>query len=1495
MSKKKKRNRSGPQSQPAANAPSPAAQPEPGVPGTADPLRAPRWLPLLFVVVIAGAAFGAYAGSLDHGFTNWDDNWLITENRHIRALSWENVQRMFNPMAPREELGNEYLPLRDLSYAVNYALDGYQPRGYHATNLLLHIFNALLVMLVAWRLTGRRWIGGVAGLLFALHPVHVESVAWLSSRKDLLATLFMLGSANLYLASRLGRGHLMPSESFVARVRQSKRLAYSLSVLLFVFALMSKMTAVVLPALLLLFELFRGPGLHAASLRRRVLMQAPYWGVALLFTALASHIGSGLMREPYGDGRWQSLLTAISAIARDFQVLFATWPLHAAVDLPVQTGLSLAVVTGALILVTLLALGVAGWRQSRKGDWDNPSRMAVGVLGFGSLWFLIALSPVSNIFVQIGTVFAERYLYIPSIGFCIVVAALGVMAIDRLRRHTPLRPVVHAAGLLVLLAVCGLSAWRTYEAARPWAGSQSLWTHVLERDPGNHVAYFNLGRELEDQAMNESDEARRYDLLARAYEQYDHALQNPARTYRNDPARVLGAMALNQVHRGNAASALELLDRARGHIDQPWRDSIARADIEALLANPRGLALSALGRHEEAVAAFEEALAKSDRYQGARINIAAELGRVALKGDAVDEDKLSRALRHLAEYERIRSRDELSIEARARLRLAEFDKRLALSGRGGEQVVPAALQPLLDEARALYRELVELRAQGAATASARAATLVEAADAFGRASAGDRQAEKYLREALRLKPDYVGLRTLLAQLLFERGDGTSRIEANKFLGDELQRNPAYKPALALKAAGLRQTCVNEIVKLRQGWRSEYIAVRKVDVAANPRFEPSIESLIITFHQREGFRNALMVCVALMRDAVQTDPDHEEGHGLIEGTGVDMAIGMWVSRHPDLRANAEELLRTGFNARPIDGTISEVLTKFYIELAEQVISRPEKADTDARTKREDLDGLLENMLELSERARRILSRKLWDIGLKVQEGKTRLRGEDGLELELSELSRRYAASEFIKAATLLNPENVEALDWLKSFYEEEGNLDEALQVFQKLLKALGHRPELMHGVNLSLAQLQMNYGQQLLNTFKNKLKLGLDEEARKLRDRAVQAYMDALTTTGHLLDFPQDSEKLALPIRLRGAACQRLAYLVTNDAEMYYTLALEAYERQPLDFQEEISEVRKKRSWFYRDPYKKLAELRQIIKEAPAGKDTSDIEADILNLERRIARIEAEALLATGKPEQALRRLDEAFKAPTAELYAVRGRVYLALAKLRDAAENTVLAARDLVRGSTEPEALVDGAELYWTHEALMYEPDQAIRARIAYIQAEDIVAVSLAAMEADAPARARYTALRELIRKRLREVELLATRYYTAAKAAWDMGELEQALANALRAQELAGDSPPVLQRLGRIQRALAERGGPEAEQYANDARGSFMNALRIEHILTGQRLELHLDLIGLLLDVIKDKAGARNWIDIGYRTLESAEGPNVDELRRVYRPKFDELKKRAR
>lgn len=1431
-------------------------------------------------LLICIAGFAVYQHGLGGQFTNWDDNWLITENRHIRGLNADNLQRMFNPMAPREELGNEYLPVRDLSYAVNYALDGLNPRGFQATNLLLHIFNSLLVMLLATRLTGRKLAGGLAGLVFAVHPVHVEAVSWLSSRKDLLAAFFLLLSTHLYLAARRARPGLMSSETFVQRVRQNSRLTYALSLLCFVLALLSKMPAVVLPALLVLLELFCGHGLKGAGAPKRLAWTAPFWAIAALFTALAMKIGTGLMREPYGDGRVQSTLTAVSAIARDFQAMLIGWPMQPVVDMPVQTGLSLPVAIGLLLLLGVMALGVAGWRVSRKG-WDGRRAMLLGLCGLGALWFLVALAPVSNFAVQIGTVFAERYLYIPSIGIALALATLAVITGEKWKG-----PARFAPAALALL-VCALWGWLTTDAVKPWRNSAALWAAVLQQDPENHTAWFNQGRDLQEKALLETDDAKRADLFARALEDYGNALKFEARTYRYDRARVLAAMASIELQREHAEKALELLTQASASVETSWRsrDNPAHAeriaDIEAILANFRGLALSALGRHDEAVASFEEALAKSSRYASARLNLAGEYGRNALAAKPINEDTLNKAWRQLAEYERERGRDEAAIEQRARLRYAEFSRRLELSGKGGETTMPPDLAPLLDEARRLYTELLALRNQGALPRKARARTLVEAAEVFARGRAGDETAETCFREALTLDPDYVGLRTMLSYLLFERG-GKDRLEANKLLAEELRRHPGHKPALRLKAAGLRQAAVDQAAALRQKHLAAYKALRGDD-------NPTWQGLIGAFYRgrkllegRQEFERGLLSVVALMRDAVETDPENEEGLGLIEGTGLEIALGMWFTREPSLRGNAEELLRTGFNARPEDGPVAGVLTQFYLELAEEVInpSKPPTTEEEQKSLREGLNELLENMLTLSERARAMLSGKLVRVARDVADGRLGVRGADGETRDLSETSRHMVAAEFMRAAALLKADNVEALDWLKRHYQDEGNLLEAVKVFSQLVEALKDKPQLLQGVNLSLAQLQADLGQQMLKAFNNKVKLGDNAEARKLRDQAVRAYLDCLATTGGLIDGAVDPDKISFAIRLRGIAAQRLAYLVTADAEKYYTIALQAYARAPLDFETEIVEVRRKRTWFISDPYRKLAELRENLRTLPAGNDAAALEQDIRDLERRIARIEADDLRRQGKLQAALDRLAEPMKSPTPVLYAARGDVYADMARAADTdrrAELLRLAAADYARAVTDPEALLKAATLFWEDEALMFEDNRMAQARMAMTRARDLLKESLETLDPTDPARARSDAMAARARALQEQMEKAGIARMAAARRLHAEGKSQQALGFAQEAVEMLVDYPPAYQLLAAIQRSLgrAQAGQDAALQWFNDARGSLQSALVLPIPLVSDRIALQLELADLLATDLGDKVSARSWVARARGALQQA----LDEI----------------
>lgn len=1484
-------------------------------PQDAPALVSRPWHTWAFVVLVCVACFAVYQHGLGGQFTNWDDNWLITENRHIRGLSWTNIQTMFNPMAPREELGNEYLPVRDLSYAVNYALDGLDSRGYHATNLLLHVFNSLLVMLLAMKLTGRRLAGGLAGLVFAVHPVHVEAVSWLSSRKDLLAAFFLLLSTHLYLAARRPRDGLMASESFVRRVGRDVRLAYGLSLLCFVLALLSKMPAVVLPALLVLIELFfpRGqrahlttgarsvsdgfegktPGANASGSKvalRRVLPTLPFWAVGGLFTALAMKIGTGLMREPYGDGRVQSTLTAISAIARDAQALFIGWPMQAAVDMPVQTGFSLSVAIGALLLAASVALGFFGWRANRAGA------TALGLCGLGALWFLAALAPVSNFAVQIGTVFAERYLYIPSIGLAVALAGAAVIAADKLRGPVRYAPVA------ALVVVCGVWAWLAADAVRPWHNSGTLWARALQIDPENHTAWFNAGREKQDQALVEADDARRKELFDGAMHDYERALLFPARTYRYDQARVEIARASICLQQDFPSDAMKLLGAARDAVEQPWRSrgnpahADRVADIEAILANYRGLALSALGKHDDAVAAFEEAVSKSKRYVSARLNLAAELGRAALAATAIDEDMLNRAWREVAAYEHDRGHDETAIEQRARLRYAEFNRRLELSGKSGEKDVPADLAPMLAEARCLYGELIELRSHGAMSRRARARTLVEAAEVLARGRAGDTAAEKCFRSALELDPEFVGLRTLLSRLLFERNNAAARVEANKLLAEELQRNPKHKPALEIKAAGLRQAAVDQATALRTRWVPVY-AARRQD--SNPTWQGLITAF---FRDKElaksadEFSKSLLSVVALLRQSIETDPDNAEGHDLVAGDGLNIAVGMWFTRVPNLRGNAEDLLRMGFNAKPEDGPLAATLAQFYLELAEQVINRPKG---DERDLREGLNELLTNMLTLSERARGLLSRKLFNVGQDVEDGRTGVRGEDGEITPLSEMSRRMVAAEFMRAASLLAPDNVAPLDWLKHYYEDEGNLTEALRVFEQLMGSLKERPDLQANINLSLAQLQASLGQQMLRAFRRKIDLGDEEGARPLHDKAVKAYRDCLATTQKVIDDAADPNKINQPVSLRGIAAQRLATLLLGDAEKYYTIALEAYARLPLDFQTEIAEVRLKRSRFIRDPAEKLRELRQLLKDAAIGSDTSRIEQDIRDIERSVARQEADDLRRRGNFEEALARLAPLFNTPTPLLYATRGDIYADMTAAGGAArdENTRKAAQDYVRAYNQPEALLKGAKLYFEDEALIFEKDRNATARQSLDRAERLIGEAIEGLSAQDTGYARAKEQQKQAAELRKQFDKLGTSYYSAAKLQYKDAKLQEALADATQAVDLLGNQPRAFHLLALIRRDLGRSARPAdpetAARWFTQAREALETALALDISLPSLRVEMQYDMAELAGIELGEKTSARNWISLARETIKRAPEEIRPGIEKAWLGKLAELESR--
>ncbi|KAA0210657.1 hypothetical protein EDM80_13095 [bacterium] len=1458
-------------SQTSASKTEPEPQPEPA--------RPRPWLTPLFALLIVVLGAVAYWPQLGNGFTNWDDNWLITENRWIREISVANTVTIFNPMAPqeiREELGNEYLPLRDLSYSLNYALDGYNPRGYQATNLLLHLLNSLLVMLLAARISRNALTGGLAGLLFSLHPVHVEAVSWLSSRKDLMATFFTLLAINLYWVARLPRAGLMPSQSFVQRLRQSVRLSYWLALLCFLAALLSKMHAVVLPALLLLLELFGRQRLGSATPARRAMMLLPFFGIAAMFTLLAMKIGSGLMREPYGDSLASTWFTAAAAITRDAQVLVMGTPLQACVDFELRPYVTPQVGAGMALLALMLAAGIGGWLALRRAQ-PSASQALLGWLGLGALWFLIALSPVSNFFVQIGTVFAERYLYLPSVGFCLTAAALATAAWERARRAAaPLNTAGSAALVLMAAALSVACIWQVSRTTLNWKDSETLWRSVLAHDPGNHTAYFNLGRELQERALSESDAKRREELLLAAEINYTNALNFEARTYRYDPARVYGALASVEIHRGKPAEALKLLDEAQARIDLPWRPQRGRDDIASILNNYRGLALSALGRHEEALAAFRRALASSRRYSSYRINLASELARAALNENsrALHQAVLDEAYAEIDAYERERGKDLLSTEARALILKKEFDLRLLLSGKGGEAAVPPELADLLKRAQGEYRRAVALREAEAPNAKAMATLLLAAAEAFLPGSPGDKNAEAFLRRALMLDPKREGLRYLLARLLQERDGREAKVEATRLLNEELELHPDFKPARSLRAAGVFQQALNELAGLYGAFAPEY-------TAAYPDIKkPTWTQMTRAFIKRDAYRSRLEKSVALFMEAAKWDSENPQlaeilNRSMVEGgreaLALDLGRGLWFFGGEVGRAQAEALMRTAFNLMPVDGPMSRFLSGIYLELAEKAVRSSD---------RDELLKLIENMLQLSETARKQMSIRLINMGTDIDGGRklSNVKDEefDWSLVDAAERSRLVA--ELMRTALLLDPESIPALNWLKLYYEKEGELEEAIIIYLKFEKLLESKPDMLTGVRMALAQCQFDLGQRCVKDYRKYLDLDR-ERAGRFAGRAIEVFNDCVATCDR--ELKASSTPAGHLLRIKGLACQRLAYLDGGRAHYWYSLAIETYERAPLDFPDELSEVRRKRAWFTEDPYRRRDDLRRAISEAELqGKDAGALKEDLINVENRITLDETEALRRQGKLREALERMNAGFKVPNPALWRARADIEFELAQGAKAARDPeaydlwiVKAAQDYVRAFSDPEALIKGGELYYGELALaMAEPETYnTKARVALEKAQRIIDEALVALTAGDSRRAQLEALSQRARKTLGQMQRLAQDLYRRADEALAGGREPQALELLARSLELQGENPQAWLLKAQAELSLARKSeGAERTRWAQEARASLESVIRNDPPLARQYLEAQLCMAEAWL-MLGLKRDAAFWLDAAERRLAQA------------------------
>ena len=413
-------------------------------------LRLALSLCLIFVIV-----FATFLPFLKNGFVNWDDDRYVTENTIIRSLSLNNIKDIFTSFY----LGH-YHPITMLSYLFEYQLFKLNPFGYHLNNLILHLLNCLLVFWLIFILTGSISISLLTAILFGIHPLQVESVAWISERKNVLYAFFFLGAVISYLC-------------YFRRGRKLKY--YFLCLSLFILSLLSKSMAVTLPLVLFLMDyLFR-----RKADKTMFVEKIPFFVLSLIFGIIAIFgvHSSGAIRQESTCSLLSILIVASYGIVFYLSRIFLPFKLSC---LYPYYGTGNIFFLYSMITVVILTIGVIiSARHTRK-------------VIFGSALFLCALLPALQFIPNGEIIVADRYGYIASIGIFYILAEAIFWLFSSKIKHNRFKQAIL---LIALILIAGVLVSVTWKRCRVWRDSLSLWSDVLNKYPNVATAYNSRGAE----------------------------------------------------------------------------------------------------------------------------------------------------------------------------------------------------------------------------------------------------------------------------------------------------------------------------------------------------------------------------------------------------------------------------------------------------------------------------------------------------------------------------------------------------------------------------------------------------------------------------------------------------------------------------------------------------------------------------------------------------------------------------------------------------------------------------------------------------------------------------------------------------------------------------------------------------------------------------------------------------------------------------------------
>ncbi|MBI5644003.1 MAG: tetratricopeptide repeat protein [Deltaproteobacteria bacterium] len=528
-----------------------------------------------------------YLPSLQNGFVNWDDPGYVYKNANIRSL---NLYWVFTA----EVVGNWH-PLTLLSFVLDYAVWGLNPKGYHLTNSVLHAVNTFLSVILAFSLCAsakktkeglyRSWpvfAAIITGLLLGLHPMHVESVAWISERKDVLSALFFMLSIISYLGYTEGGGFK----------------SYTASLISFALALMSKPMAVSLPIVLLIIdyfplERFLSRGENNPGIKRILLEKAPFFILSLLsaFLALWAQKQSGALSSLESIPLSGRIAVAMRAFIFYIYKLLVPSSLVPFYPRPAEAGLFNSVFIISAVLFAAISIAAVITFKRKK------------IFIAAWLYYVITLIPVIGI-VQVGAqAAADRYTYLPALSLFLLVGSGAGYAFSRFDKK--------ARTMLVLAAIAygALMSFLTYNQIKIWKDSIALWSHEISIYPDDApVAYTNRGI-----ALGQSN-------------RIDEALADFSSAIKIKPNMIEAYY--------NRALAFSVIGRYNEAIEDLTAAIRLKPDYADAYHN-RAVAYGNLADYPRAIEDFRRALELNPRFKEAYLNLALAYEKAGYKDEAL--------------------------------------------------------------------------------------------------------------------------------------------------------------------------------------------------------------------------------------------------------------------------------------------------------------------------------------------------------------------------------------------------------------------------------------------------------------------------------------------------------------------------------------------------------------------------------------------------------------------------------------------------------------------------------------------------------------------------------------------------------------------------------------------------------------------------------------------------------------------------------------------